>query len=85
MVGFLTRSGYSHGGNGFEGMAFLLEQFQDLDLGDLIDPNHGHDLKAVATNFAEAYRTEKSQSKEVRLDGLRRCQASIIPFLKANQ
>ena len=24
MVGFLTHSGYSHGGNGFEGMAFLL-------------------------------------------------------------
>jgi hypothetical protein len=28
MVGFLTHSGYSHGGNGFEGMAFLLEQTQ---------------------------------------------------------
>ena len=29
MVGFLTHTGYSHGGNGFEGMAFLLEQFKD--------------------------------------------------------
>ena len=29
MVGFLTHTGYSHGGNGFEGMAFLLEQFED--------------------------------------------------------
>ena len=31
MLGFLTHSGYSHGGNGFEGMAFLLEQFKDAD------------------------------------------------------
>jgi hypothetical protein len=27
-------SGYSHGGNGFEGMAFLLEQFKGTDLKD---------------------------------------------------
>ena len=32
MVGFLTHTGYSHGGNGFEGMAFLLEQFKDKNL-----------------------------------------------------
>ena len=29
MVGFLTHTGYTHGGNGFEGMAFLMEQFKD--------------------------------------------------------
>ena len=27
MTGFLTHTGYSHGGNGYEGIAFLLEQF----------------------------------------------------------
>ena len=71
MVGFLTHSGYSHGGNGFEGMAFLLEQFKDADLKDPTDRNHGLDLKAMARRFAEAYKEEKSQSKESGLDGPR--------------
>ena len=29
LVGFLTHTGYAHGGNGYEGIAFLLEQFDD--------------------------------------------------------
>src|SRR4029077_16783492 len=69
MVGFLTHSGYSHGGNGFEGMAFLLEQFKDAHLKDPTDRNHGLDLKAMATRFAEVYKEEKSQSKESGLEG----------------
>jgi succinyl-CoA synthetase alpha subunit len=69
MVGFLTHSGYSHGGNGFEGMAFLLEQFKAADLRDPTDRNHGLDLVAMATRFAETYRDEKSQSKESGLEG----------------
>ena len=64
MVGFLTHTGYSHGGNGFEGMAFLLEQFKDKDLDDPTDPNHGLDLKAMATAFARAYRREKAERRE---------------------
>jgi succinyl-CoA synthetase alpha subunit len=64
MIGCLTHSGYSHGGNGYEGMAFILEQFKAVDLRDPTDPNHGLDLKAMATLFAEAYRDEKVQSKE---------------------
>jgi succinyl-CoA synthetase alpha subunit len=71
MVGFLSHSGYSHGGNGFEGMAFLLEQFKDTALKDPTDRNHGIDLKAMTARFAEAYRDEKSQSKEAGLDGPR--------------
>jgi succinyl-CoA synthetase alpha subunit len=64
MVGFLTHSGYSHGGNGYEGMAFLLDQFRKVDLVDPTNPKHGIDLKAMATAFAERYRDEKIQSKE---------------------
>ena len=71
MMGFLTHSGYSHGGNGFEGMAFLLEQFRGVDLGDPTDPDHGLDLDAMARRFAEAYRAGKSDSKEAGLDGPR--------------
>jgi hypothetical protein len=64
MVGFLSHSGYSHGGNGFEGMAFLLERFQDSDIKDPTNPNHGIDLREMARSFAEAYREEKTQSRE---------------------
>ncbi|MEM8569962.1 MAG: CoA-binding protein [Pseudomonadota bacterium] len=64
MVGFLTHTGYSHGGNGFEGMALLLDQFRDTGLRDPRDPNHGLDLKAMARQFAEAYLKEKRQAKE---------------------
>lgn len=71
MMGFLTHSGYSHGGNGFEGMAFLLERFRGIDLKDPTDRNHGLDLKAMATAFAEQYKAEKSQSSEEGLGGPR--------------
>ena len=64
MVGFLTHTGYSHGGNGFEGMAFLLERFQGIELRDPTDPNHGLDLAGMAKSFAEAYREEKANAKE---------------------
>lgn len=64
MLGCLSHCGYSHGGNGYEGMAFILEQFKDVDLKDPNDPDHGIDLKAMATRFAEAYKEEKTKSKE---------------------
>ena len=64
MIGFLSHSGYSHGGNGFEGMAFLIEQFRGVDLKDPTDPHHGVDLKAMARRFALAYKAEKRQTRE---------------------
>jgi succinyl-CoA synthetase alpha subunit len=64
MLGCLSHSGYSHGGNGFEGMAFLLEQFRDTGLVDPTDPGHGLDLKAMAMRFATAYKAEKAEAKE---------------------
>src|SRR5271165_4389786 len=64
MIGFLSHCGYSHGGNGYEGMAFLLEQFKGTGLKDPSDPNHGLDLRSMAVSFAEAFKAEKSQAKE---------------------
>ena len=77
MVGFLT-----HSGNGFEGMAFLLEQFKDADLKEPTDRGHGLDLKAMATRFAEAYKEEKLQSKESGLDGPRALPGVHHPIFK---
>jgi succinyl-CoA synthetase alpha subunit len=68
MLGFLSHCGYSHGGNGFEGMAFLLDQFKDAGLKDPTDPNHGLDLKAMATAFARNYKREKAEAKDLGAD-----------------
>jgi succinyl-CoA synthetase alpha subunit len=63
MVGFLTHSGYAHGGNGYEGVAFLLEQFSDSGLVDPGNPQHGLDLAALATRYVEQYAQYKSSKK----------------------
>jgi succinyl-CoA synthetase alpha subunit len=60
MVGYLTHSGYTHGGNGYEGIAFLIEQFRDTGLADPADPDHGLDLKALAGRYVESYAQYKS-------------------------
>jgi citrate synthase len=64
MVGFLSHSGYAHGGNGYEGVAFLLERFKDAQLVDPTDPRHGLDLKAMASAFAREYGSERVKRKE---------------------
>jgi hypothetical protein len=63
LIGFLTHAGYAHGGNGYEGIAFLIEQFKDTDLADPGDPNHGLDLRALALAYAERYGREKVERK----------------------
>jgi succinyl-CoA synthetase alpha subunit len=63
LVGFLTHSGYAHGGNGYEGIAFLLEQFRDSGLTDPTDPNHGINLKALAMRYVDEYARYKSKKK----------------------
>jgi succinyl-CoA synthetase alpha subunit len=64
MVGFLTHTGYSHGGAGYEGIVFLAEQFRDSALQDPSSKTHGLDLKAMAERFATAYGKEKTQARE---------------------
>jgi len=63
MLGFLTHSGYAHGGNGYEGIAFLIEQFEETNLIDPSNPNHGLDLAALARRCAEEYACYKSSKK----------------------
>jgi hypothetical protein len=82
MVGFLTHTGYSHGGNGFEGMAFLLDRFRNVDLTDPTDRHHGIDLRAMATTFARAYKEEKAEAKELGLSGPRSLPGVHHPVFK---
>jgi succinyl-CoA synthetase alpha subunit len=71
MVGFLSHTGFSHGGNGFEGIQLLLEQFDDQNIEDPGKPSHGLDLATLATRFALAYRQEKAQRREAAAEGAR--------------
>jgi succinyl-CoA synthetase alpha subunit len=71
MVGFLSHTGFSHGGNGFEGIQLLLEQFTGQDLADPTDPSHGLDLAAMAKAFALAYRQDKLRRRETTAEGAR--------------
>jgi succinyl-CoA synthetase alpha subunit/citrate synthase len=63
-VGFLANTGRAHGGNGYEAIDFLMEQFQGVALADPGDPNHGLDLKAMANRAAKAYGLRKQQARE---------------------
>lgn len=65
MIGFLTHTGFAHGGNGFEGIQFLIENFADTNLKDAADPNHGLDLVAMGSKFALAFAAEKRAKKGV--------------------
>jgi succinyl-CoA synthetase alpha subunit len=63
LVGFLTHSGYAHGGNGYEGIAFLLDQFRNAGLEDPTDPKHGIDLEALAMSYVDEYARYKSRKR----------------------
>jgi succinyl-CoA synthetase alpha subunit len=63
MLGFLSHCGYAHGGNGYEGVAFLLEQFSGVDLADPGDPRHGVDVERLAQRCVETYARYKSDRK----------------------
>jgi citrate synthase len=65
LVGFLTHSGYTHGGNGYEGVAFLLDRFSGEDLRDPGDRAHGIDLHALALRFVQDYAKDKAARKEI--------------------
>ncbi len=65
LIGFLTHCGYAHGGNGYEGIAFLIEQFRDSGLQDPAAADHGIDLKALASAYVARYAAYKASKKNV--------------------
>ena len=62
-IGFLTHTGFAHGGNGFEAIAFLMERFKDSGLKDPNNAAHGLDLEAMAMQYAKEYKAYKTQAK----------------------
>jgi succinyl-CoA synthetase alpha subunit len=63
LLGFLSHSGYTHGGNGFEGVSFLVDQFGETGLADAGDPSHGIDLTQLAANYVERYARYKTEKR----------------------
>ena len=63
VIGFLSHTGFAHGGNGYEGIAFLVDQFRDTGLADPGDPEHGIDLKALAARYAAEYADYRSSKR----------------------
>ena len=63
LIGFLSHTGYTHGGNGFEGISFLIEQFRQTGLADAADPDHGIDLQQLAAGYVKDYARYKSDRK----------------------
>ncbi|MEA3275361.1 MAG: CoA-binding protein [Pseudomonadota bacterium] len=62
-IGFLTHTGYAHGGNGFEAMSFLLDQFRNVGLDNPGNADHGLDLSAMALDYARSYKDYKTNAK----------------------
>lgn len=62
-IGFLTHTGFAHGGNGYEAIAFLIERFKGKGLKNPSDKGHGLDLKAVAGEYAKWYAKYKADQK----------------------
>jgi len=63
-LGFLTNTGLAHGGNGFEAVAFLLENFNN---GAIVDPgraDHGLNLQRMANETARRFNEYKVREKE---------------------
>jgi hypothetical protein len=66
LVGFLThKPATRHGGNGYEGIAYLNDQFKDSGLTDPSNKDHGIDLKALAKKAVAQYAQYKTQKQTV--------------------
>ena len=65
-IGFLTHCGYAHGGNGFEGIRFLLDCFEGTDVSNSFDCA-SVDLSALAIVRAAAFKGAKKASGQRQL------------------
>jgi hypothetical protein len=64
-IGFLSHTGFAHGGNGYEAAAFLIEKFKDQPLKNADDKNHGIDLQKIAMDTAKEYSSYKNEQKAI--------------------
>jgi len=68
MIATLAAIGTVHGGNGRDGVRYLLKIFADLGLKDPYAPDHGIDVAELAANTAAAFKRIKDAAKESGVD-----------------
>ena len=62
-IGFLTHTGFAHGGNGYEAIQFLIERFKPTGLKSPADKAHGIEIKKIADEYARFYAKYKADQK----------------------
>lgn len=62
-AGFMTNTGFAHGGNGFEAVEFLIKEFQGLDPYKENESGRDAKLESVASRVAQEYIAYKKQAK----------------------
>lgn len=62
-IGFLTHTGFAHGGNGYEAVEFLMNQFKESGLKDASNAEHNLDLKKLSMDYAQKFVDYKKQQK----------------------
>jgi succinyl-CoA synthetase alpha subunit len=82
-LGFLTSTGLAHGGNGFEAIAYLLENFSAAAMNPG-DRDHHLDLKKMAHEAACRYRDYKKTEKEQSDQPIKRIPCINHPVFKGN-
>ena len=83
-VGFLSNTGLAHGGNGFEAVDYLLQQFGDVKLADPSTQNDSLSLKDMATRAAKEYGAYKAKQKEMGVLDYKRIPCINHPVFKGN-
>ncbi len=83
-VGFLTNSGLAHGGNGFEAVAYLLEQLGEAKIENPGERHHNVQLKELANRAAKEYGAYKAKQKELGILDYKRIPCVNHPVFKGN-
>ena len=83
-VGFMTNTGLAHGGNGYEAVEFLLEQFRNTQLEDPGKLSSKIRLEDLASQTARTYAQYKIMEKESGQIKYRRIPCINHPVFKGN-
>ncbi len=81
-IGFLTHTGFAHGGNGYEAIEFLIGRFKGKDLKDPASGDHGIDLKGLAVEYAKEYAAYKKNEKAIGNIGYKKVPCINHPIFK---
>jgi citrate synthase len=84
-AGFMTHTGLSHGGNGFEAVEYLLERFKGVQIDDAGKPNAKTDLHHLANQAAKAYFKYKQTQKDAENPNYKRIPCINHPVFKGKE